>query len=80
MGVNITPSSVAVTLTEMGADGAGGCKSGRSGSGFRVLNPVIEPAEVISAAGRYFKGLRSAVVKIELDNVSQNYVRYCLLP
>ena len=76
--INITPSSVAVTLTEMGTRQLPVVASIRGGAapGFRVLNPVIEPAEVIvSGPEDILKGLRSAVVKIELNNVSQNYVR-----
>jgi YbbR domain-containing protein len=76
--INITPSSVAVTLTEMGTKQLPVVASVRGGAapGFRVLNPVIEPAEVIvSGPEDILKGLRSAVVRIELNNVSQNYVR-----
>lgn len=76
--INIVPPSVEVKLTEMGSVQLPVVASirGRAAPGFRMLNPIIEPSEVIvNGPNDILKELSSAVVKVDINNATQDVIK-----
>lgn len=76
--VNVTPSTIVVQLASMTSVQLPivAKVEGGAASGFRILTPVVEPAEaIIRGPETLLKKVQSARVNVTLNNIREDYVK-----